>query len=64
MRWICHLIGHNYEKHGAGEEKPYTGTYRFEGIKPHTRFLTFIYCKRCRDMQTLNNYFFAEQISR
>ena len=54
----CWLFCHKYVIHKEGEEKPYPGPYRLNGKAPHTRLITFVFCNKCSDMRTLNNYFF------
>lgn len=58
MPLICKILGHKYIKHGDGIEKPYLGNYRENDKTPHSRYLSFVYCSRCGDLKTLNNYFF------
>lgn len=59
--WICNIIGHKFKKHGEAAEKPYTGNHRVNELKPHTMWLSLIYCERCAKMDTLYNYFFSEK---
>jgi hypothetical protein len=54
----CKLFGHRYVIHEKGVEKPYPGPYRDKGKTPHTRIITMVFCDKCGDMQTLNNYLF------
>lgn len=54
----CKLFGHKYVVHNSGIEKPYLGSYKDNGRTPHTRIINFVFCEKCADMQSLNNYLF------
>lgn len=59
MKLLCKLIGHDYTKGGEMIEKPYEGNHSVNGHKPHTLYRVMVFCKRCKDTQHLDSYFFG-----